>query len=243
MPVIDKEFQSICPAQTAEEIKLLTESILTEGCREPIVTWSGKDIVIDGHTRFTICTENKVDYTTYPIPFECREDALLWILRNQLGRRNLNESQRALLAARLSNIPHGGDRKTDHVANLQLETLQEVAEKNNVSKRSVSSAKRVLESGDKKLISAVKDGKVSVSKAEKIVKAKEKPVKEITPPKPGSVIKKSGLWGEIEGLLGKALNRTDSLNREFPHPNNHKILLAQIKICMNTLESWKQSKR
>jgi hypothetical protein len=51
----------------------------------------------------------------------------------------------------------------DKDANLHLSTRSDAAKKFNVSKRSVASAKKVLDSGDEKLIADVQAGKVSVS--------------------------------------------------------------------------------
>jgi hypothetical protein len=36
---IDSEFQKLIPPLTQEEKELLTNSILKEGCREPIILW------------------------------------------------------------------------------------------------------------------------------------------------------------------------------------------------------------
>jgi hypothetical protein len=59
-----------------------------------------------------------------------------------LKRRHLNESQRAMIAAKLANMPHGGDRKSDQAANLPLVSQSAAAEMLNVSDRSIRS-KRV----------------------------------------------------------------------------------------------------
>lgn len=47
------------------------------------------------------------------------------------------------------------------------------------------------------------------------------------------------LWLEITGLLGKALNRIDALNRDYPHANLHRTAISQVKDAMKTLEQWK----
>ncbi len=45
-PVIDADFQSRIPPLTKEEAKLLEESIIAEGCREPLIVWC--DRLVDG---------------------------------------------------------------------------------------------------------------------------------------------------------------------------------------------------
>ena len=45
--IIDPEFKELIPPLTAEEYSGLEQSIIAEGCREPIITWD--NIIIDGH--------------------------------------------------------------------------------------------------------------------------------------------------------------------------------------------------
>jgi hypothetical protein len=65
-----------------------------------------------------------------------------------------------MLAARLATCKLGADRVSDQSANLHSATRSDAAEKFNVSQRSVSSAKKVLASGDEKLIADVQAGNI-----------------------------------------------------------------------------------
>ena len=96
---IDEEFQKIIPELTQDEFNQLKENILIEGCRDALVVWN--DIIVDGHNRYKICTENNITFTTKDIDFKSREEAKEWIIRNQLGRRNLAPYQRLELAEKL----------------------------------------------------------------------------------------------------------------------------------------------
>ena len=89
---IDKEFQSLIPPLTAEEYAGLEESILSEGCRDALVVWG--DTLIDGHNRYEICTKHGIPFDTVEMDFPTRDDVKLWMMRNQLARRNLNDMQR-----------------------------------------------------------------------------------------------------------------------------------------------------
>lgn len=91
MPTIDKEFQSLIPPPSDDEYKQLEVNILTDGCRDPISLWG--DIILDGHNRFKICQEHDIPFNTVQIEVADRDDAMLWIVQNQLGRRNLTPSQ------------------------------------------------------------------------------------------------------------------------------------------------------
>ena len=77
-----------------------------------------------------------------------------------------------MIAAKIANMSHGGDRRSDQDANLHLETSRaEAAQLTNVSTRSVATAKEVLDHGDEETIERVRDGKESVHKAAAKTKA------------------------------------------------------------------------
>ena len=89
---IDDEIASLIPPLTEDEYTRLEQSIIAEGCREPIVVWN--DIIIDGHNRYKICSEHGIAFTTVQKDFKDRNEAMLWIIHNQFGRRNLNTFRR-----------------------------------------------------------------------------------------------------------------------------------------------------
>ncbi len=117
---IDEEFKSLIPPLTAEEFVQLKENIMREGCRDALVTWG--DILIDGHNRYQICTDNEIEFQTVDKQFDSRSDVIAWIIRNQFGRRNLSMFDRGVLALRLKPILEekakgrqslaGGDKKS-----------------------------------------------------------------------------------------------------------------------------------
>lgn len=167
---VDKEFESLCPKLTEEEQQLLSEAIERDGCRDPIVTWANHDdTIVDGYNRYRICRKLGIGFKTKAMSFASRAEVVNWIVKNQIGRRNLNEAQRAMLAAHMVTTSHGGDRKTDQAANLQLETTAKAAEICKVSPRSVADAKKVIADGSPALKKAVQAGEVPISSAAAIV--------------------------------------------------------------------------
>lgn len=92
---IDEEFRALIRPLTSEEYRLLEESILHDGCREPIVIWGG--IILDGHNRYKICKRWDLPFRTTELQVSCREEAMSWICATQLGRRNLSEEMRRYL--------------------------------------------------------------------------------------------------------------------------------------------------
>lgn len=99
---IDKEFKELIAPLSDDEFKQLKENILSDGCREPIVTWNG--IIVDGHNRYKICTENSIPFQTVPLNFADRAEVIMWMLKNQLGRRNLNDFQRNEVALKYEQV-------------------------------------------------------------------------------------------------------------------------------------------
>ena len=93
--IIDDEFSRLIPSLTEEEYAGLEASILKDGCRDALIVWG--EVLIDGHNRYRICTEHKVPYETRQMEFKNRDEVLLWIMRNQLSRRNLSDFQRVEL--------------------------------------------------------------------------------------------------------------------------------------------------
>ncbi|MDR2711854.1 MAG: hypothetical protein LBB91_01920, partial [Clostridiales bacterium] len=89
--IIDEEFKSLLPALDPRTYLALEENLLQNGCRDAIVLWNG--ILIDGHNRYTICLEHEIPFTTVDKEFGSREEALIWIISNQVSRRNLSQIQ------------------------------------------------------------------------------------------------------------------------------------------------------
>lgn len=86
---IKKEFKDLIPRLSNEEYELLTKSILSDGCREPILLWNG--VIVDGHNRYEICTTNNVEFKTANINFSDEDAAKVWVIDNQMGRRNITQ--------------------------------------------------------------------------------------------------------------------------------------------------------
>ena len=99
---IDNDFRDVIPPLRLDERAELEASIQQDGCRDPLTVWSGT--VIDGHNRYEICTRLSVPFEVVEKEFDSKVDALIWIRRNQLARRNLTDDQRAINAERLRQL-------------------------------------------------------------------------------------------------------------------------------------------
>ena len=89
--IIDEEFRFLLPQLDEETFRLLEENILEYGCRDPLVLWDG--VLIDGYNRYRICKHHNIPFRTVNMEFDSREEVLIWIISNQVSRRNLTPIQ------------------------------------------------------------------------------------------------------------------------------------------------------
>ena len=59
---VNTGFESLIPPLREEELAGLEQSILTDGCRDPLVIWN--NTIIDGHHRYAICTKHSIPFNT-----------------------------------------------------------------------------------------------------------------------------------------------------------------------------------
>ena len=95
--IVDPEFRDKFPPLTETEFKTLEENIIKDGkVLMPIMVWN--ETIIDGHNRYTIVQKHpEIPFKVEEIGFADRYEAIVWICRNQLGRRNLTDEQKTYL--------------------------------------------------------------------------------------------------------------------------------------------------
>ena len=87
---IDPEFKMLSVPLSPEEKRRLENSLIREGCKEPIVVWHG--CILDGHKRYTICSYEEMEYETMEMDFATREEAMLWICKKHLVTAKTNSA-------------------------------------------------------------------------------------------------------------------------------------------------------
>ena len=156
---IDPEFQGKIPPLTFEELNQLEANILRDGrIINPIIVWEG--LIVDGHNRFTIAKKHpEIPFTVHEKTFANRYEAIIWICKNQLGRRNLTPEQKKYLIGKQYDAEkaiHGGDRKSSsaksssQIGNLieNPKTCKRIAVENGVSKNTVIRAEEFAKGVD-----------------------------------------------------------------------------------------------
>jgi hypothetical protein len=107
---IDAEFQNLIRPLSDQERKELRESLSICGLLSPLIIWKheGKTILVDGHNRLSLWREyngfnDEYELKTQELFFGNRDNAKEWIIKNQLGRRNLSPDDFRLLVGMLYN--------------------------------------------------------------------------------------------------------------------------------------------
>lgn len=155
---------SLFPEMDLFAYAALKADIALNGQREPIVVHEGQ--IIDGRHRLRACLDLGIEPLVRDVTSDHSDPTALVISLN-LHRRHLSESQRAMVAARLSQLPVGVNQHTP-IGTASSLTTQEAAEQLNVGKRSVNRAKEVMAQGIPDLVNAVDSGKIAVSTAAQV---------------------------------------------------------------------------
>ena len=170
---VDPEFRDLIPPLNEEELKLLEESLVADGCESPLIVWNG--VIIDGHNRYAICRKHDIPFSIQEKNFDTREEVMLWMLRNQLGRRNLNNYQRSELALKFEPLfAHASEKRMlagklvdppQNSAEGSGETRKQIAKMAGVSHDTIKKVKRLHEHADEETKSRLRRGEMTVNKA------------------------------------------------------------------------------
>jgi site-specific DNA-methyltransferase (adenine-specific) len=181
-----QELESLIPPLSNEEFKQLERNILEEGIREPLITWNG--ILIDGHNRYRIAQEHDMNYETLEKEFENLNDVKVWMVNNQLGRRNLQDFVRGELFSVIEDIlKQKGKEKQLLTLNKGLEApVLSIIDKTEHNTQKIVAEKLGWSTGKKAMFDIVKTkapeevkeklrtGEVSINQAYKEIKKEEK---------------------------------------------------------------------
>jgi hypothetical protein len=188
---IKDEFKKLIPALTAEEFKQLEQNCLDEGIREKIITWNG--FIIDGHNRYEIATRWNLEYETESKTFDNELDVKIWMVKNQFGRRNLEDFVKGELMKTLEDLEKQKGvqvykekaifKGNQHSAPLSIidnepkhNTQKIVAEKLGWSTGKKAQFDVVVKKAPEEIKVKLRTGEVSINQAYQDIKKKEKQI-------------------------------------------------------------------
>jgi hypothetical protein len=190
---------SVLPMLGQADLNALAADIQGNGLRHRIVLLDGK--ILDGRNRYKAC--QIVGVQPEFREFNGDGDPIAFIISENLCRRHLTASQKALAVAKIADLPRGNPNlkisenanKSQIGTNAHLEkTIEQAALDVDVSPTTVKQAKRVLHEAPKETIKQIERGEKSVATAVKEIKtakAQEEAAKEKHRDKTGYVIPES----------------------------------------------------
>lgn len=257
--VVDQEFKSLLVPLSPNERELLEQSLLAHGCLHPLTAWreNGRLLVTDGHHRHEICEQHGIKYGVKEMEFESREAAKLWIRKNQLGRRNLPDDARAMLAALLlpdmaklalsergrqarravkARHPMKADMSATVVNKSAKNSLAEVSKAARTSERRVKLARRIENkavavmgaAGAQKVVDRISQGKLSLARAKRDLSKAERAKKmEAAATIVHPDIEKSLRVASMDDFLAKARN-LDAVITDPPYGKEYLGLYGEL---------------
>ena len=113
---VDQEFRDAIPCASIDERTDLQVSIDKFGYLSPIIAWKnerGEFVILDGHNRWEswrasiACNSSGLaasEPAVVVLDLPCREDAMLFVINSQLGRRNIADIDRIMLVSKREEI-------------------------------------------------------------------------------------------------------------------------------------------
>ena len=186
--IIDKELRDLIPPLSNSEEDQLFKNLKEDGIRDPLVVWMRETEVkkdksiysytlLDGHHRLEYAKKNLATFdvkVAYEV--ETREDAIIWMCHNQLGRRNISSIDKVALGLRMegalkekakANSMANLKNSSTELANLPsrervVDVREAVAAAVNMGARTYDKGKVVLANSTPQQIQAIRDGDASV---------------------------------------------------------------------------------
>ncbi|MGZ8339118.1 MAG: hypothetical protein ACXW2U_05335 [Telluria sp.] len=239
---IDPELKAWIDPLSSDEYALLEASIQQDGCRDPLVVWGG--YLLDGHNRYEICQKHGIEFATYEkTGLTTKVDVKIWMIQNQMGKRNATDFARTALALKLKplleqrardRMQAGKADPTQNSAEGLGETRQAVAKAAGVSHDTVRKVEKIIEKASAEVIAQVRTGEISINAAAKTVE----------PPKPKVPARDADLAelnAQTDSVLAKMDKPADDAESFGPSPEEiaaaERAEADQLEFIKNLLAS------
>ena len=186
---IKKEFKELIPDLSAEEFKQLEDNCINDGIRDKLIIW--EDYIIDGHNRFEIAGKHNLKFQTEEIAFDNEDEAKIFIINLQLGRRNLVEFVKIELMQKLKDILlkvgkekhreagklYGENHKQEVLSIIDKtshNTREKLSKELKISSGKLAQAEIVIKKATPEVKQKLRAGEISINNAYQDIKKEEK---------------------------------------------------------------------
>ncbi|NME70573.1 ParB/RepB/Spo0J family partition protein [Flammeovirga aprica] len=175
-----EELEQYIRKQQPSELEQFRQSIQAEGIRDALILadnlpeYEGKKVLMDGHHRFKVGQELGIEeFPTIQLSFDNLEEIKIWMLKNQLGRRNTTDAERIDLAKKLTEFlakkakqnQASGVRLNLAKGEKAINTNDEIAKIANVSRANVTKFNKLQKERTLEEMQQVINGEKSIHKA------------------------------------------------------------------------------
>jgi hypothetical protein len=187
--VVNKELASFFPLLSWDQKQRLEASLLKHGQEDLIKighigdqTEATEHFIIDGHNRYEILNKHGIDpqFYEFSVEFEDLDDAKIWMIEHQLGRRELEPYARAEYAMKLKTmIETRQGRRTDLTSppmggEVVFKPSQQASDAAGIGLRTLERAQYISEHADEETKEKLRHGMDSIRAAyERLKKPKE----------------------------------------------------------------------
>ena len=185
---INQTFKDLIPPLSDEEYSQLEANLLEHGIREPLSVWG--EIIVDGHNRYELATKHNLPFAIVNYNFSSERDAIMWIIHNQFGRRNLSSWHRSNLAlkfkpiiaekAKERQIASGGAAPQKSVEP-PIDTQKEIAAIAGVSHDTIARVEKILQTGTPETIEKLDRREISINEAYKDTRSQARKLNAASP--------------------------------------------------------------
>jgi 16S rRNA G966 N2-methylase RsmD len=165
--------------------------IVCDECDYGLSPNRNNQILIDGHNRHAICTKHDIEFETVKMVFADRTAAMLWMIDNQKGRRNVSDYDKGLLAMAKQELLRplakdstkegnsrggkGGKSSAILPTTYKIDTRKEAAKEAGIGERTLDAVKLIKEAADKgeipqETIDDLRHRKVAIHRVAKDIK-------------------------------------------------------------------------
>jgi len=237
--IVQDPFSSIFPIGV-ETLESIQQNMEANGFDEifPLIAWEGKNIVVDGHTRFAAAKAAGLEEVPVIFKsFDNEDDAVLYSFHVQRNRRNMSDEDILNCLALLDTIhgsKKGGDKDGSDGSKLnRKETNQMRAKELGISLGKVDKARKVMEHGNDQIRESVSSGEKSINKAFQEVQEARRESGEIK----GASTTGLGSAARYVQTLGKFLKELTRIKQDGWQDVSQEKALADIESVKELIEN------
>ncbi len=234
--IVQDPFAAIFPIGN-ETLESIQQNMEANGFDEifPIIAWEGKNIVVDGHTRFAAAKAAGMEEVPVLFKsFDNEDDAVLYSFHIQRNRRNISDEDILNCLALLDTIHESKKEGNKDGSNPnRKETNQIRAKELGISPDKVDKARKVMEHGTEEIRESISSGEKSINKAFQEVQEARRESGEIKGPSSTGL----GSAARYTQTLGKFLKELTRIKQDGWQDVSQEKALADIESVKELIEN------